>query len=70
MERTDTERLDYFEENRQTFRACRSVTMDGNYPCWSVWTALEGTTRRKTLREAIDAAMDAGDEFLKSKEQR
>lgn len=55
---TDTEMLDWFEEHNRDFRYCATVTMDGKYPCWSVWTRKEGSTTRKTLREAIRASMD------------
>lgn len=56
----DTERLDFFENNAEWFRytGISTLTMDGKYPCWSVWTPKEGRTTRKTLREAIDAAME------------
>lgn len=56
----DTKRLDFFEQHADWFRysGTSTVTMDGKYPCWSVWTPKEGRTTRKTLREAIDAAMD------------
>jgi len=57
----DKIRLDFFEQNSSWFRhtGLSTVTMDGKYPCWSVWTPKEGRTTRKTLREAIDAAMEA-----------
>lgn len=57
---TDSERLDWFENNSEQFRysGTSTITMDGKYPCWSVWTPKEGRTTRKTLREAIDASMD------------
>jgi hypothetical protein len=54
----DTVRLDWFEMNSSLFRYSSHPTMDGKYPCWVVWTPKEGTTTRKTLREAIDASMD------------
>lgn len=54
----DTVRLDWFENHNSLFRFIRDVSMDGKYPCWSVWTPKEGRTTRKTLREAIDASMN------------
>ncbi len=54
----DTKRLDFFEENQGWFRYSSHPSMCGTYPCWIVWTPKEGTTKRKTLREAIDAAME------------
>jgi rubrerythrin len=54
----DTIRLDWFEHHSSLFRFLGHPSMDGKYPCWSVWTPKEGTTTRKTLREAIDASMD------------
>jgi hypothetical protein len=63
MKYTDTQRLDYYEANERDFRFIRGVTMDGMCPCWSYWSPEEGRgpkTRRKTLREAIDAALDNG----------
>ena len=60
MDNKDTERLNFFEQHADWFRysGTSTVTMDGKYPCWSVWTPKEGRTARKTLREAIDAAME------------
>lgn len=55
---TDTMRLNFFEKNQQWFRYSSHPSMDGKYPCWIVWTPKYGTTQRKTLREAIDAAME------------
>jgi hypothetical protein len=60
---TDTERLDWFEEHNKDFRYSSHPTMDGKYPCWIVWTYKEGSTTRKTLREAIDASMDIPEEI-------
>lgn len=60
---TDTQRLDYFEQHDRDFRYIRNPTMCGKYPAWSYWSMEEGrndTTIRKTLREAIDAALDGG----------
>lgn len=56
----DKKRLDFFEQNASWFRysGASTITMNGEYPRWSVWTPKEGRTSRKTLREAIDAAMD------------
>lgn len=63
MSRSDTERLDYAEKNWEmhSLRFNRGQPMmDNSYPPhWSVWTYNEGKTTRPTLREAIDAAMDA-----------
>ena len=60
--RTDTERLNFFEEHPSLFRYCGDPSMDGKRPCWFVWTPSEGSTRRKTLREAIDACMEGWEE--------
>ena len=62
---TDTERSDWFEKHSKDFRYSRYPTMDGKYPCWNVWTYKEGSTTRKTLREAIDASMDIPEEIKK-----
>lgn len=51
-------RLDFFEQNESWFRYSSHPSMCGTYPCWIVWTPKYGTTKRKTLREAIDAAME------------
>lgn len=56
--KNDTERLNWFEEHQRDFKYSPYPSMDGKYPCWVVWTHKEGTTTRKTLREAIDASMD------------
>lgn len=48
--------LNQIDEIMQTMRPrwCGStVTMDGKYPCWIVWLPHEGTTSRKTLKQAI-----------------
>lgn len=34
-------------------RWSRTPSMCGRYPCWIVWLPDEGTTERKTLKEAI-----------------
>lgn len=34
-------------------RYCGQPTMDGRYPCWIVWLPNEGTTERKTLKDAM-----------------
>ena len=52
----DKMRMDFLEQSQKSFRYCPSVTMDGKYPCWSV-NGTKGNKKRKTLREAIDAAM-------------
>ena len=68
---TDTERLDWFEEHVNDFRHIRGQpTMDNSYPPgWAVWTYKEGSTRRATLREAIDASMDVLPEILSTNPQ-
>lgn len=57
---TDTERLDWFEEHVNDFRYIREELKMNNivFSHWHVWTYKEGSTRRPTLREAIDASMD------------
>ena len=60
---TDTQRLDYFESNSRDFRFIDHPSMDGKYPAWSYWSTEKGrnqNTIRKTLRDAIDAAMNEG----------
>ena len=52
---TDKERIDFLEVSQKSFRYIDSVTMDEKYPCWSV-NGPAGNKKRKTLREAIDAA--------------
>lgn len=56
----DSERLSFLEEHWRvlSLRYIFHPSMDGRYPCWSIWTPKEGTIQRKTLREAIDAAME------------
>jgi hypothetical protein len=55
---TDTVRLDWLANNINCYKFIGHPSMDGKYPCWSVWSPKEGRTTRKTLREAIDASMD------------
>ena len=62
-EYTDTQRLDYYERHSTDFRFINRPTMCGKYPAWSYWSPDRGRnefTLRKTLREAIDAAMNEG----------
>ena len=53
---TDDKLLDQIEEIMHAMRPrwCgSSITMEGTYPCWIVWLPNEGTTKRKTLKQAI-----------------
>ena len=63
---TDTERLNWFEAHVDDFRRIRGQpTMNNSCPPgWAVWTYKEGSTRRATLREAIDASMDIPPEVI------
>lgn len=64
---TDTQRLDYFEAHQKDFRYINSVSMDGKWPCWSVWTCMLGRsdkTNVKTLRGAIDLAIAGYEEHM------
>lgn len=47
--------LDQIDEVMQTMRPryVQHPTMDGRYPCWIVWLPVQGTTERKTLKEAV-----------------
>ena len=59
----DKRRLDYMDQHFRDFRFISHPTMDGKYPAWSYWSPEKGRndeTLRKTLREAIDAAMNEG----------
>jgi hypothetical protein len=67
---TDTERLDWFEKHNKHFRYSSYPSMCGKYPAWIVWTYKEGTTTRKTLREAIDASMDIPEEIKNETETK
>lgn len=62
---TDTQRLDFFEEHSTEFRYSSGISMDGSRPCWYIWLRAEGRTRRKTLRESIDAVME---DYIKCEE--
>ena len=67
--RTDSARLYFYETHHKDFRYHGHPTMDNKYPAWSVWTALQGKTPktvRKTLREAIDLAMNDLEFYRKS----
>ena len=59
---TDTERLDWLEENfyLYRFRYFRGEPrMDNSAPpCWHLYAPNYGGTTRATLREAIDAATE------------
>jgi hypothetical protein len=48
--------LEHIDEIILTMRprfTSSSLSMDGKYPCWIVWLPNEGTTSRKTLKQAI-----------------
>jgi len=57
----DTQRLTFLARAFKDFRFIGYPSMDGATPCWSCHTPAEGRTTRKTLREAIDAAMAVAD---------
>ena len=60
---TDEARLTFFDQNESWFHYSSHPTMCGRYPCWIVWTPKYGRTERKTLRKAIDAAMEKVDKL-------
>ena len=45
-------------------RWCSSLTVDGVYPCWVVWLPSEGSTTRKTLKEAFEDFLSQSAEKL------
>ena len=58
--RSDTLRLNYLEVRWQTVRLryIPHQSINGKYPAWAVFTGPSGTQTYKTLREALDAAIE------------
>lgn len=52
---TPEDLLDQIDEIMHTMRPrwCGHPSMDGKYPRWIVWLPCEGTTSRKSLKQAI-----------------
>lgn len=62
---TDTERLDYYEENSKDFQFVDRRLITGVY--WTYYSPIHGKGNRKpTLREAIDATLSDTEEYLNS----